>query len=73
MSAKPPAYSPSASIGRPATMPPSPMPSISGSAPLAIVVAHVHARCQCGAFTLSRNSNATPRAISATRTSSSAR
>ena len=73
MSMKPPVYSPSASIGNPATMPPRPIPNSSGSAPLPSVVAHVHVRCQRGEVTFSRNSNEAPRAISATSTSSSAR
>ena len=73
MSRKAPEYSPSASIGSPATMPPSPIPSSSGIAPLASVVAHVHVFCQRGEVTFSRNSKATPRAISATRMSSRAR
>src|SRR3954463_2709459 len=73
MSAKPPVNSPELSTGSPATRAPSPMPSSSGSAPLPSVVAHVHVRAQRGAVTFSRNSNETPRAISATRMSSSAR
>src|SRR6478609_8703300 len=73
MSATLPAYSPSEPIGSPATMPPSPTPSNNGSAPLPSVVAHFHVVRQRGDVTFSPNSNATPRAISATSTSSSAR
>src|SRR3954449_7420572 len=73
MSATLPAYSPSAPIGKPATMPPRPIPNSSGSAPLPSVVAHVHVRCQRVEVTFSRNSKDAPRAISATRISSRAR
>src|ERR1700754_4018885 len=73
MSKKPPVNSPSVPIGSPATMPPSPIPSSSGIAPLPSVVAQVQVLRQPDAAALPRNSNATPRAMSATNTSSSAK
>src|SRR3954463_6543471 len=73
MSAKPPVYSPSPSIGNPATIPPRPMPNSSGSAPLPSVVAHLQAPRQRADATFSPHSNDAPRAISAPSTSSSAR